>query len=207
MRLYAERPGRALGQLALDALVVLAVVVCVWAGRETFRVVSLLADPGRGIERAGTGFAGSVDRLGDRVDDLPGIGDALRAPFDAVAGAGRQLESAGRAQQEAVHRLALLLGLAVGGIPVLVLAVAFLPRRGRWVRDASDAAVLRSTGQGGLALLAHRAVATRPLRELRRASADPGGDLARGEYEALAECELRALGLRGRTRRTPGGEA
>jgi hypothetical protein len=196
VKLYAERPGRALGQLVFDALVVLAVVACVWAGRETYRVVELLAGPGQRIEQAGTGFAGSVDRLGDRLDDLPGIGDGLRAPFDAVAGAGRELESAGRAQQEVVHRLALILGLAVGGLPIVVIALFYAPRRGRWVRDASDAAALRSAGPPSLALFAHRAVANRPLRELRRASDDPGGDLARGDYDALAALELRALGLR-----------
>src|SRR4051812_37649451 len=185
---------------------VLAVAGCLWAGRETFRVVELLAGPGERIERAGTGFAGSVDRIGDRVDDLPGIGDALRAPFDAVAGAGQELESAGQAQQEVVRRLALILGLVTGGLPILVVALFYLPGRGRWARDASDAAALRSAGPRSLALFAHRAVANRPLRELRRASDDPGGDLERGDYDALAALELRALGLRTPgTPGTPGG--
>ena len=198
MKLYAERPARAVGQLVADVLVLLALVACVQAGRETYRVVELLAGPGQRIEQAGTGFAGSVDRLGDRIDNLPGIGDALRAPFDAVAGAGRELQSAGQAQQEVVHRLALILGLAVGGLPLLVVALFYVPRRGRWVRDASDAAALRSAGPRSLALFAHRAVANRPLRQLRRASDDPGGDLVRGDYDALAALELRSLGLRAR---------
>jgi hypothetical protein len=49
-----------------------------------------------------------------------------------------------------------------------------------------------------LELFAIRAVANRPLRELRRVSADPAGALRAGEHHALADLELRALGLRAR---------
>jgi len=45
-------------------------------------------------------------------------------------------------------------------------------------------------------------VANRPLRELRRVTPDPAGALRAGEYEALADLELRALGLRAEVRRT-----
>jgi hypothetical protein len=44
-------------------------------------------------------------------------------------------------------------------------------------------------------------VANRPLRQLHRVTPDPAGDLRAGDYEALADLELRALGLRARPRR------
>jgi hypothetical protein len=196
VKLYAELPARRLRQVLLDVLVLALLALCVWAGREVYDTVGLLAGPGRSIEQAGSGFAGSLDRAGDRIDDLPGIGDGLRAPFDAVAGAGRQLEEAGRAQQEVVARVALVIALAVAGLPALLLLVGWLPRRLRWMRDAGDALRLRGDDPDDLALFAWRAVARRPLGELRRAVADPGAALRRGDYEALAALELRALGLR-----------
>jgi hypothetical protein len=201
MKLYAELPARRLGQLLLDLLVLALLALCVWAGRQVYDTVGLLAGPGRSIEQAGTGFAGSVDRAGDRIDNVPGIGGALRAPFDAVAGAGRQLEQAGRAQQEVVGRIALVVGLTVAGFPALLLVLAWLPRRLRWMRDAGDAHKLRGDSPGDLALFAWRAVARRPLGELRRAVDDPGGALLAGDYAALAALELHALGLRVEPRR------
>jgi hypothetical protein len=196
MRLYAERPGRRLGQVVLDLLALALLVGCLLAGRGTYHLVGELAAPGRELANAGTGFAGSVDRLGDKVDNLPGIGDGLRAPFDAVADGGRGLQRAGQAQQDVVHRAALVLGWAVGLIPAVVLLLVWLPGRVRWVRDATVVARLRAADSGNLAVFALRAVARRPLRDLRRATADPGADLARGDYAALAALELRALGFR-----------
>jgi hypothetical protein len=196
VKLYAELPGQRTRQLLLDVLVLALLALCVWAGREVHGTVELLAGPGRSIERAGTGFAGSVERAGGRLDDIPGIGGALRAPFDALAGAGRELEAAGQAQQRAVDRVALIVAVTAAGVPALLLLYGWLPRRVRWMRDAGDAAALRGQAPDDLALFAWRAVARRPLGELRRAVADPGGALLRGDYTALAALELRALGLR-----------
>jgi hypothetical protein len=67
----------------------------------------------------------------------------------------------------------------------LTAAVAFVrvaERTGR-VREAN-------------AVLAHRAVALLPFRQLMRASADPVGDLAAGRHEALAAAMLRRAGTR-----------
>jgi hypothetical protein len=48
-----------------------------------------------------------------------------------------------------------------------------------------------------LELFALRAAVTRPFHELRSISRDPAGDLAAGNYQALARLELEALGLSG----------
>jgi hypothetical protein len=196
VKLYAELPGLRARQLALDLVVVLAIGLCVLGGRGVHDLVDLLAGPGRTIQDAGTGFADSIDRFGDGIGRIPGVGDELRTPLDSVAGAGERLEQAGRDQQQVVHRLALVLGLVVAGIPILVVLAAWLPRRVRWMREASAAHRLRRTESGSLALFAFRAVANRPLGELRRATPDPGAALERGDWDALAALELRALGLK-----------
>jgi hypothetical protein len=59
--------------------------------------------------------------------------------------------------------------------------------------------VLEATAAGRLPpdeLLALRALATRPLRELLGVSSDPVGDYRAGRWEALADLERRELGLR-----------
>jgi hypothetical protein len=83
---------------------------------------------------------------------------------------------------------------------VVTLLLVWLPRRVAWAREAGAASRLRMDG-ADLELFAIRAVANRPLRELRRVSDDPAGALRAGEHEALADLELRALGLRARPRK------
>lgn len=64
----------------------------------------------------------------------------------------------------------------------------------RWILEASAASKLRIDADD-LRLFAIRAIATRPLYELRRACPDPAGCLADENYEPLAALELSALGL------------
>ncbi|HZD02256.1 MAG TPA: hypothetical protein VFA46_19315 [Actinomycetes bacterium] len=79
----------------------------------------------------------------------------------------------------------------------MAVVAVWLPGRVRWIREASAASHLRRDAAATyLGLLAIRAVANRPLRQLRQASLDPIADLRRGDYQALAAVELRALGLR-----------
>jgi hypothetical protein len=94
-----------------------------------------------------------------------------------------------------VRQLALWLGVVVAAVPVIALLLAWLPRRVTWMREAGAASRLRLDG-ADLELFAIRAVANRPLRQLHRVSPDPAGDLRAGEFQALADLELRALGLR-----------
>jgi hypothetical protein len=126
---------------------------------------------------------------------VPVVGGQLQDPFGRLAGVGRTLAEAGVAQQEVVRQLALWLGVVVAAVPVIALLLAWLPRRVTWMREAGAASRLRLDG-ADLELFAIRAVANRPLRELHRVSPDPAGDLRAGEFQALADLELRALGLR-----------
>lgn len=195
MRIYAERPLVRARQIAIDLVVLAWCAGALWVGRRVRDLVGELAGPGETMEDTGGRFAGGFDRVADAVPELPIVGDALRAPFVVVADASRGLEAAGRSQQEAVASLAFWLALAVAVALVVAVLVRYVPGRLGWIREATAAARLRDEG-ADLRLFAHRAVATRPLVQLRSTVADPGAALAAGDYEGLAELELRALGLR-----------
>jgi hypothetical protein len=201
VRLYAETAGLRARQLLGDLAVLAWTVAWVAAGLGLYRLVEKLAVPGARVEQAGSSFAGDVAEIQDKIGQVPVVGDQLQDPFGRLAGTGRTLAAAGVAQQEVVHHLALWLGVVVAAVPVVALLLVWLPRRVAWAREAGAASRLRMDA-ADLELFAIRAVANRPLRQLHRATPDPAGALRTGEYEALADLELRALGLRARPRRS-----
>jgi hypothetical protein len=200
VKLYAETAGLRARQLLGDLATLAWTAAWVAAGLSLYRLVERLAVPGARVEQAGTDFAGDVAQIQERIGRVPVVGDQLQGPFGRLAGTGRTLAEAGATQQEVVHQLALWLGVVVAAVPVVTLLLVWLPRRVAWAREAGAASRLRMDG-ADLELFAIRAVANRPLRELRRVSDDPAGALRAGEHEALADLELRALGLRARPRK------
>ena len=202
MKLYAETSGLRARQVLGDLAVVAWTAAWVWAGVTLYRLVEKLAVPGARLEQAGGGFAGDVAEIRQKVGRVPVVGNELQGPFGRLAGVGQTLADAGATQQQVVHQLALWLGVLVAAVPIVTLLLAWLPRRVSWAREAGAASRLRLAG-ADLELFALRAVANRPLRQLHRVTPDPAGALRAGEYGALADLELRALGLRVGSR--PGG--
>ena len=200
MKLYAETAGLRTRQLVGDLAVLAWTAAWVAAGVALYRLVEKLAVPGARVEQAGSSFAGDVAEIQEKVGRLPVVGGELQDPFGRLAGVGRTLAAAGVTQQEVVHQLALWLGVVVAVIPIVALLLVWLPHRVSWAREAGAASRLRMDGTD-LELFAIRAVANRPLRDLHRVSPDPAGDLRAGDYQALADLELRALGLRAQQRR------
>jgi hypothetical protein len=195
MEIYASAPGLRTRQVVAD----LGMLLWVWLfwrlGRVVHDLIAALAAPGRAVERAGRSLSDGAMASGGVADDVPLIGEALRRPFDAVAEGGRSLVEAGVAQQETTATLALVLGLVIGGLPILWLGVRWASWRWRWYTEAS--AVRHLLGEpGGVALLAHRALGQRTLRQLRAVEPDPWGAFATGRHELLAQAELDAVGLR-----------
>jgi hypothetical protein len=199
VKLYAETAGQRTRQLVGDLAVLAWTAAWVAAGVALNRLVEKLAVPGERVEQAGGSFAGDIAEIQQKVGRLPVVGDELQDPFGRLAGVGRTLAAAGVTQQEVVHQLALWLGVVVAVVPIVALLLVWLPSRVSWAREAGAASRLRMGG-ADLELFAIRAVANRPLRDLHRVTPDPAGDLRAGEYQALADLELRALGLRARQR-------
>ena len=194
MKIYAEVPYFRTRQILLDVAVLLWIYVWVRVGLFMRDLVERLAGPGRTVEDAGGDLASNLDSISGTIADLPLVGESLQTPFGAAADAGRVLQRAGQTHQDVIHSLAFWLGLLLALIPILYVLLKYIPGRLRWIREASAAAKLRIDADD-LRLFAIRAVATRPLYELRRACPDPAGCLATENYEPLAALELSALGL------------
>jgi hypothetical protein len=200
VRIYADRAGTSLRQFVNDVVVVAWLAFWVWASIWVYDKVSKLAVPGQKIESAGTGMAGGLSDAGDKVGGVPAVGGALSAPFDKAAGAANALADAGRAQQAAVHNLAITLVALVLVVPVGLVVFGYLPRRLRWMRRASLAVALRERATGR-DLLALRALTRQPLRRLVAIHPDPATawrDHDTKALDSLAALELRTLGLRAR---------
>jgi len=200
VRIYADRPGTGLRQITTDLLVFVWVTFWIWLATKVYDTVEKLAVPGRKIEGAGESMAGGLSEAGDKVNNIPGVGDELASPLDRAAGAAEALADAGRDQQAAVHNLALLLVVLLLIAPLSLVLFVWLPLRIRWIRRATYATALGG-GRPGRDLLALRALANQPLRRLVRLHPDAAGAWRDGDdsvVQALAAMELRSLGLSAR---------
>ena len=195
MKLYAEVAWMRTRQILGDLATVVWIAVWLLIGKWITTLVDRLQGPGRTLEESGSGFARNLSSIAERVPEVPLIGDDLRAPFHAAAHAGTSLASAGQTHQDVVHTLALWLGVLIAVIPIGYVLLKYVPSRMRWIREATAAARLRIDADD-LQLFAIRAVATKPLYELRRVCEDPGRALTERDYEPLASLELQSLGLR-----------
>jgi hypothetical protein len=134
------------------------------------------------------------------------VGGGFGTVAEEIRGIGRETSQNGRSVEDDVDSLALLIGAGLALGPTLpILALWVPPRVSRERERHALRKSLKSDDRIALAYLAHRAVATRLFRELRKASDDPVADLAAGRYEALAALELDhlALGSIQRVRRRP----
>ena len=198
MKIYADRPGAGMRQFVTDLLVVAWVAFWIWASSWVYSKVLTLAVPGQKIENAGVGMAGGLTDASSTAGSVPVVGSQLSAPFNKAAAAANALADAGRAQQGAVHNLAIALVVLVLIVPLSLVLLGWLPLRLRWIRRASVAVTLRSR-PGGQDLLALRALTRQPLRRLLKIHADPATAWRDGDATAmrsLAQLELRTLGLR-----------
>jgi hypothetical protein len=193
--LYADRPGVRLRQVLGDLTMVAVTLAALWLARELRRAVLALDGAAVRLRDSGETVTSGARSAAGAVEGIPGVGSALASPFETIAGAGGELTAAGQQTSEAVHTLALLLPAVLAGLIAGYVLFRLLPARVRWVREAAEVRRLLASA-GAARLLAHRAVATRPLRDLRREVGDPAAALAAGRWAELAGVELHALGLR-----------
>ncbi|GAB2862324.1 hypothetical protein [Nocardioides pacificus] len=206
MKLYADTGARRTRQVVADLLFVLWIVGWVWFGVAVHDKTLALAGPGRDAESAGASLADGLGDAGGLLDGVPLVGDRIEETFEKAAGASTKLSEAGRQEVEAVEDLSIWLGVAVVAIPVMAAVPFHLPGRVRFVREASAMSRLLAVHYDR-DLLALRALARLPLREITSLGPDPADAWRRRDpraLDALAAAELRSHGLRppGATRRT-----
>ncbi len=204
--LYPERlPGR-FGRLVLDVLVVVWTGAWALAGWTLYQLVLALEVVADSITSTGRTFDAWIQAFrNDTPKGIPGVSSALSDLAGALQrSTGDPLVHNGLVAHDRIAQLALMLGLTIALLPILVVTGTYLLWRVRDVRELSAAAAFvesaRRSGrvEEARAVLAHRAVATLPFRQLMRASADPVGDLEEGRHDALAAAMLRRAGLRPR---------
>ncbi|KGN33338.1 membrane protein [Knoellia sinensis KCTC 19936] len=198
MKLYADLPGRRLVQILADLGFVAWIALWAWVGRRVHDVTMALAEPGRQLQGAGSGFREKMSGAGDSVDDLPVLDDRVAGPFRSAAGAGTDIEQAGTDLVRAVERFALVIGWTTALVPILIVTIWWAVQRGRFARRAS-AAQRFIDADHDLDLFALRAIANQPMASLAKVSHDPSGAWRRGERDmirALALLELKDSGLK-----------
>lgn len=194
---YAQRRGRMLRQLAVDAFMIGWVVLWWFLGRATQRTVDAIATPARTSGNAARQLADQIRQGADQTGQIPGIGGELRKPFDAVAGSLQGVISAADEQVASIERAGLLLGWLVFLIPVLILVVIWLPARVRFFLRARAAQRFLDS-DADLDLFALRAMVVQPMHVIAKISDDPVAAWRRGDrgvIDALAAVELRRSGL------------
>ncbi|MFA9429089.1 hypothetical protein [Egicoccus sp. AB-alg2] len=197
MKLYADTGPKRTAQVLGDGAVAVVTFLLLWLASFLREQILGFRTAAERVESSGRSVSSGATSAGDALSDVPLVGGALRTPFDVVAEAGRDLSVAGTEAGSSIDALALWLPLLLVVLPVGLLLLSHLPRRVRWVREVAEVERLAGT-VGADRLLAHRAIANRSLRDLRRGGVDAAGAFAAGDWATLARLERRALGLRDR---------
>ncbi|MCU1508018.1 MAG: conserved rane protein [Glaciihabitans sp.] len=198
MKIYSDFPLARLGQIAADLVAVALIALFVFLGVTVHAAILVLAEIGRQVEQAGTGFRSTMTDAANTLGGIPLIGDPARAPFDSASVAGKTLADAGASEQVIVAQIAVIVGIVVAVIPIFFVGKYWLVRRLRFARRAT-AAMSLSRATGGVDLLALRALASRDTKSLLEIDDDPVSAWRMGEKETmrrLASLELREAGVR-----------
>jgi hypothetical protein len=181
----------------VDALVLAWVVLWIVAGVTVAGAVKELTVLSDTVTEAGRAVRDSGQALGS-LRDLPLVGERLGAAAGAIVGSGLDVVEQGRSAEGKIVRAANLLGVAVAALALAPVLAAYLPARLARAAELREVRRLLADGAGDPALerlLARRAAVHLSYRELARVSPRPWADLEEGRTRALAEAELRRVGL------------
>jgi hypothetical protein len=107
--------------------------------------------------------------------------------------------ASGETSRDSIRRVAVIAGIAVSVLPAAMALFLYVPVRARWRRTVRSVADALATSSGDPAFeqyLARRAIDALPWAELVAVSPDPWRAVAAGDFRALADAELRRLGVR-----------
>jgi hypothetical protein len=182
----------------VDGILVVWVVAWIAIGLAVARDVRNLSTLSDTVVQAGTAV-GESGRALHALEGLPFVGDRIARVAAQVDAAAAQAVRSGLNSRQSVESLSRLLGVSVAVIPTLPILAMYTPfriSRAREVRAIRRAAARAHGDPMFEEYLAHRAVENMPYHKLREITPNPWRDLEAGDYTALAEAELRRLGLR-----------
>lgn len=198
MKFYSDYPARRTRQIITDLVAVAAIAAWAWLGATVYGLVINLQKFGVQMEESGKGFRDTMTDVSEKLGSVPLIGSGIKAPFDGASDAGKALEDAGQAQQDAVQQLATGLGVGIAVLPILMILVFWLVPRIRFARRAGSAKALAAQ-PASVDLLALRALAGQKLATITAIHPDAMTAWRTGDQEtirALASLELRSAGVR-----------
>jgi hypothetical protein len=190
VKLYPSQPAARRRTLTSDLLALLLIGLFAVIGLKVHDAVDQLAVLGTGVKDAGGAVTDGFGAAGEAVSGAPLVGDELGdALGEAGEATGGPVEEAGREGEEAVHDLALLLGLLVFLLPTAVYVWQVGPRRLRQIRTLSDTsrALSGEMTPARRQALAMRAAFGLPFARLLRHTPDPIGDFVKDRYDPLLE--------------------
>jgi hypothetical protein len=200
LRPYSAQPRRMALQLASDVFVLVWIYAWYRIGRVVHDTLVQVAGVGYTIENNAGRVSGSLAQAGQSAGRVPLVGEELGRPLSDAGAQVGGIAGAGRNAGDTLTDLATPLGWVVALSPILLVLAIWLPRRWRFARRAGEAQQL-SASPPGEELLALRALANRPLHQLRRVAPDPVRAWRDGDADAiraLAQLELVADGVRWR---------
>jgi hypothetical protein len=189
----------------LDCAVVIWVVAWITLGLLVGREVRNLRELSDTVVAAGVAVEDTAD-LVDSLGSVPFVGGQVGKVADQVRAAGRSAQASGRDSRDSTENLSVLLALSIALIPTLPLLGLYAPLRISWTREGRAvrrAVAANPTDPVLRRFLANRALLNLTYQEVRAVSPDPFRDLDEGRVEALANRELRRLGLRPATATAP----
>ena len=152
MRIYAERPGRALLQVLADVAVLAWALLVVHLARAVHAAVLTLQDPANRLTGAGDSIRGAFDGAARTAAGVPFVGADLARALGTGTDAGDSLATSGRDLAASVASAATGVAAAIVLVGIVPVVVVWLALRARWVRAARSARVARVAGPDLLAL-------------------------------------------------------
>lgn len=194
---FRVRPA-ARGRTWLGDLTLLCWAV-IWAiaGVVVHRLVASLAGPAQSVVNASHQIESASSNAAQNVGQIPAIGHTIASPFDAITGQAANIATAAQEQITLIHQLSWALGIVTFLAPVATVALLWVPRRVRRLREVRSTQLMLDA-DADLDLFALRAMTRLPVAELARISPDPVGDWRRRDASVitqLARTELRHIGV------------
>jgi hypothetical protein len=185
--------------LILDALVVVWVLAWIVVGVLAAETVGRLTELSGTFATVGV----TVDSAGATLGsvEVPLLSNPLEGAGEAIEAAGRDIVAGGLSLREKIERISVGAGFVIALVPALSLLLLYGPARLERTRESGALRALLRTGGDDPALesfLAGRALERTSYRRLRRLSPRPWEADAPATRRALAEEELRRLGVRAR---------
>jgi hypothetical protein len=196
MRFYAERPLRVARQLVADVAVIAWVWLVVTFAQAAQALIDQLQGPAGSLTSAGQTVRDTFAGAARTASGIPLVGEELARALNVGTGAGESLASAGQRQAQLIDTVGMWAAVAIVAFAAVSVVLVWLYVRLRYARTAGSAVVARARD---LDLLALRALAHQPTRQLLRVSGDPAAAWRRDDTAVvrdLAQLELSALGLR-----------